>query len=585
MNRVDFERDLGRAERTPRPHDARLVLYALRDHAGAPWVDAVLHERLRQACVQHGMACPPFVVSAFRVGEAWVLLAGPAGYSTTVRISLGGDGLDPGPAVQTEARRALQGLLSAAARAGRRVPREKIAASGFRIVGGPERAQIGGSSLGLSAVVAMLSAALGTVAARTVAGSAVVHPDGHLERVSYLPDKVRALRRQWPDVDTLVVASDQDETAAFEDNLRVVRALDLAAACAAFGLPLSELPPCRVEDRLESLDRLRRKDARRHEAHQWLELSADAWEIARALGEEPDCKREAMEALLFAALFASHAGDTPQAQEILMGVPEMDLDDHPALRTRKLIYEAAVTIDRDAAEAERIAGRAVRLCADLPAGDDRVELTGQALGTQGRAILHGGRAAAAEPLLREALAHHRREKAREWPRSACYLATCLRCAGRAEDALSLIHEALAEAERSTRWESAETTATYLHLERGRALATLGRLADAEHALALVVGAQDRPAAYPRLGAHRSLAAVLRRLDRADEARDHLRVCVGVAIATGTALPTLRRIGAVAAGEDLASGSPLLAARDLEDAWAAGFSPGIDRAEVLRTWIY
>jgi hypothetical protein len=583
VNRVDFEQDLDRADRAPRRHDAKLRLDALRDHAGAPWVDAVLHERLREACTRHGMACPPFVASTLRVGETWLLLAGAAGRGATVRLSLGGEGLDPGPTAQAEARRALQGLLSVAARRGRRVPCERVTPSGFRILGAPGRAQLVGSSLGLSTAVAMLSAALGKPAASTVAGSAVVLPDGRLQRVSHLSDKVRDLRRQWPQVDTLVVAGDQDETALFEDTIRVVRASDLAAACEMFGLSLSALPSCRNEERYVMLAGLRGEDAKPHEAHQWLALSASAWEIARALAEQPDCARDALDALLLAALFASHAGDTPQAQEILEGVPDAALDDHPALRVRKLIYEAAARIDDDAAEAERIAGRAARICADLPAGD-RAELTGQALGTQGRAILHGGRAGEAEPLLREAYAHHRRHKPREWPRSACYLATCLRRAGHAEDALSLTREALAEAERcADQWEIAGTTINYLHLERGRALAELDRLADAERALGLVVDAQDHPAAYPRLGAHRSLADVHRRLGRADEARDHLRICVTIAV--GTEPPTLRRVGAVAAGEALASGSPLLAARDLENAWAACFSPEVDRAEALRTWIY
>lgn len=188
-----------------------------------------------------------------------------------------------------------------------------------------------------------------------------------------------------------------------------------------------------------------------------------------------------------------------------------------ALRVRKLIYEATSSIDTDIVSAARNAAVAVELCAGL-SGDDRAILTGQALGTHGRAVLHAGRPDEAEPLLRASMEHNCTHLEEQWPRSACYLATCLRHAGRALEALALTREALAATEcHLDRWEVAHTTALYLRLERGRALAALDRLLDAVLELEQVVASQDQPAAYPRLGAHRSLADVLARLGSTDDA--------------------------------------------------------------------
>ncbi len=289
-----------------------------------------------------------------------------------------------------------------------------------------------------------------------------------------------------------------------------------------------------------------------------------------------------MEALLLAAIFASHAGDGRLSQEILGNLTDAAVASRPELQVRKLIYEATGTIDNDPAAAEALAARSVTLCAAL-SGDDHAALLGQALGTAGRARLHGGRPEQAEPLLHKALDHHRKWLPSEWPRSASYLATCLRHARRAPEALELTRRALAETERSAaRSDMAETTALYLHLERGRCLAALGQPADAARDFERVIAGQSLPAAYPRLGAHRLLAGLLALGGHADEARAHLRVCLEVAAGSGTS--TLRRVGAVAAGEALLSGTPLLPVWELEAAWEAGF-PGVDREQVLRTWIY
>lgn len=581
MDRAELTHLLDAVERAPRENRARMLLDEARAHLGAPWVDEVLHARARFLCERHGLACPPRTGAWLRAGETWLLLAGPGGQGHVVRLATEGEGGEPGPAAQAEGRRALHGLHAAAASRGRRIP-QGVAMRGIRVQGGPPRMEIEGSSLGLSTAIATLSAALRRPPRSNVAGSAVVLPDGRLKRVSFLAEKVRALRAQWPHVDTLVVAEEQDDTDTVGGLVHVVRAPDLAAACAHFELSLGDLPRCRIEDRRRMLADLHSHEPKPHDVAQWLEKSAEAWEVACAFREEA-CAPEATEALLLAAIFASHAGDGLLSQAILAEVSEDDVGSRPALRVRKLIYLATGTIDHDVVLAERTAARGVELCAEL-SGDDPAVLIGQALGTHGRTLLHAGRLDKAEPLLRAAMDHHRDHLAQQWPRSACYLATCLRHAGRAAEALELIREALAVAERyAERWDVAETTALYLHLERGRALAGLGRLRDAALDLEHVVRNQDPAAAYPRLGAHRSLVDVLARLGDADEARKHLRVCVNIAL--GDERQTLRRVGGVAAAEALLAERPLLSALDLEAAWAACFPADVDRGHVLRTWIY
>ncbi|WP_433935297.1 hypothetical protein AB3662_11365 [Sorangium cellulosum] len=581
MDRAELTHLLDTAERAPRENRARMLLDEVRPHLVAPWVDEVLHARARVLCERHGLACPPRAEAPLRAGETWLLLVGPGGQGHVVRLAAGGAGVEPGPAAQAEGRLALHGLHAAAASRGRRIP-QGVAMRGIRVRGGLSRMKIEGGSLGLSTAIATLSAALRTPPRCNVAGSAVVLPDGRLERVSFLAEKVRVLRAQWPDVDTLVVAAEQDDIDTVSGLVRVVRAPDLTAACAYFELSLESLPRCRIEERRHMLAGLRSHEQKPHDVAQWLEKSAEAWEVARAFHVEA-CAPEAVEARLLAAIFASHAGDGLLSRVILADVSEEDVGSRPPLRVRKLIYLATATIDDDVVLAERTAARGVELCAEL-SGDDRAVLIGQALGTHGRTLLHAGRLDEAESLLRAALEHHRDHLEEQWPRSACYLATCLRHAGRAAEALALIGEALAAAERhSEHWEVADTTALYLHLERGRALAVLGRLPDAALDLEHVVRNQDLAAAYPRLGAHRTLADVLARLGDAHEARKHLRVCVD--IARGTGRQTLRRVGGVAAAEALLAARPLLPALDLEAAWVACFAADVDRGHVLRTWVY
>jgi hypothetical protein len=87
----------------------------------------------------------------------------------------------------------------------------------------------------------------------------------------------------------------------------------------------------------------------------------------------------------------------------------------------------------------------------------------------------------------------------------------------------------------------------------------------------------------RLGAHRSAVEVLARLGRSTEATTHLRTCLEVALGRGS--DTLRRVGAVAAGQALLRNDSLLPREELEAAWQACFSSTDDVERVVRSWIY
>jgi hypothetical protein len=202
--------------------------------------------------------------------------------------------------------------------------------------------------------------------------------------------------------------------------------------------------------------------------------------------------------------------------------------------------------------------------------------------------MRAGRLDAAESALRKALAHHEAVLPKEAPRSACYLATCLRLAGRARAAAAVTDDALAKAEKLTRrWNDAVTTQLYLHLERGRVRAALGMWAEAADDFARVCEGQPGDSRYPRLGAVRGLASALRALDRTDEADDALRACLSVA--RTASMPILRKVAAIAAGEALLNARPNgIPCSEIEEAWTAVF--GVDTtpehiAAVVRAWVY
>ena len=125
---------------------------------------------------------------------------------------------------------------------------------------------------------------------------------------------------------------------------------------------------------------------------------------------------------------------------------------------------------------------------------------------------------------------------------------------------------------------------YALLERGRALLELRRLDEAVETLGEVVAGQQGLAAYPSLGARRSLVRVHRERGDVETARSQLRACVEVAKMQSEYL-TLRKVGAIAAAEQLAAGTgSLMPETELLAAWFGCFTEPPDAATIA-TWIY
>jgi len=163
----------------------------------------------------------------------------------------------------------------------------------------------------------------------------------------------------------------------------------------------------------------------------------------------------------------------------------------------------------------------------------------------------------------------------------------MRHQGRALEALTIATEALDEADRCTWSDQSSATRLYARLERGRCLLELNQEEKGVVELRQVVDGQSLPTAYPRLGAHRSLVRAYRATGNLGAAKEHLRVCLDVAMGDSPNV-VLRKVGAVAAAEELVRGSDettMLASRvELERAWAMCFG-GVAVEAVRASWIY
>jgi len=296
---------------------------------------------------------------------------------------------------------------------------------------------------------------------------------------------------------------------------------------------------------------------------------------------------DSVDALAWASLFALHAGDNARATDLLRPVLEK-IDALPAKpRVVAMIVRATNAIDGDPENAISFARQAFD--AAVPEKGSEPALYGQALGTLGRAYMHRGDLANAEPRLREAVAFHESvaQLEIEGPRSRTYLATCLRKAGRPAEALEVLDQALESIERYSQYQLSTTTRLYVELERGRSLLVLGELSRALHAFDICRAGQREVRDYPKLGALRGRAVVLRMLGRVAEADDIVRDCLKVARKERDRL--LGRVAAIAAGETLVSDFPSTIGRpELEAVWEESFHRSASRAElngVLSTWIY
>jgi tetratricopeptide (TPR) repeat protein len=582
MKRIEFETKL-RQLKSASIARARMLVQDLQPSTAR--VDAVLREDFRNTLELLGFACPTFSTVSLLPGETWLLLYEAPRDGWAVRLRAFYDAALPtiDDRLAIEVRRAHRGLLSSAARACRQLGRSTPPSLDLDVPFGTF--ELEGSSLGLSVAIAALSATLGRPPETHVAGSAQVDDDGQLWPVEHLDVKLDALRRSWPEVTHVVVATRQKLPEGYACPVQLAYCESLADAARVFGLTLEDLPPARLDDFRDRVARFRTDNSRAPGAGEWARLSDVAWETSAALAaDEPE---KSAEAALWAALFAVHSGDPGAADALLRRVPPETTEKFPELHARQLITSASTQIDAEHLdEAIALSEKAVKLCDQLSSSDRR-DLLGQALGTHGRALMHAGRLNEAEALLQRALAHHRDEVPREAPRSMCYLATCLRLAGRAEEALLIVDDARAAAlTLASRWNDAVTTGLFLHLERGRLHAVLGMWHEAVTDFLLVRDGQLEDVAYPRLGAVRGLAVVLRALERMEASDEALRACL--AVARGASAPILRKVAAIGAGEALLDLRTQVPLAELEDAWSGAFGPRMTSeqiAGIIRTWVY
>lgn len=583
MNLSEVRRSLASAERQGLA-EARMTLDRLRSVAREPWLD----HRARAAMLELARRCQELLEipssEPLKAGEAWLLLALGENRGRVVRMSALPNRTATATLPRTETFAALRGLGAAAVHAKRFVPSDLLETR-FALADGEAHVDVTGSSLGLSACVALTSCLSKRPPLTNVAGTAAVCPDtGRLLPITALDAKCRALREEWPEIDALVVAVDQ--TGVPETlGLRIVRAPTVGDALSAFGLDLSDLPKPTMNELKERIGRLERQDGEQRELHQWSALAEEARELANlASGDKPAL---AAQAEVWAALFFSHAGNNAAADTTIKGIPEQVLV-APVHRVMAEVVRATVAIDEDAVGAEALARKAIDGARTL-AQSEQQEWLGKALGTYGRALMHGGDPVRAEPLLREAHQHHLTHVKDEAPRSACYLACCLRLLGRLEEAMALVAAALeSTVELEDRYESMRTTRAFLALEHGRVLAASGHVAEAIAVVETLVEPDGSPAKYPRLGAHRTLAGLMRRAGQLGAAHDHLLACWSVALDGSQGL-TARKVGAVAAAEELLEArsegrAPMLPPDALAAVWAKCFRAA-PMERVVRLWIY
>lgn len=550
--------------------------------------DAQLRGELASVLESRGLdAGVARVPLALGVGESWLLLHAGGSEGRVSRVV----------ASATEAAGArvlpeqmlvvpMRALASMAARAGRRLP--DAIHRGVSLATADDLADVSGRSLDVTAAVALLSHALGRPPVATVAGTARLELDGTLTQVSHVSEKLAALSRAFPDVRTVIVARDQP-LPDHDLGISVVRARTLADALPSFGLTLEDLPHGLVEDQQEHADSFHRVNMEVRAPEDWRRLSFEAWERSIALAEH-DAERS-ITCRAWAALFALHAGDANDAHELARDVDPGRLAGEPEAHALLLIVRASASIDRDRFdEAREDAKRALGVLEAL-GRREQAALAGQARGTLGRALMHAGRYAEAEPHLRHAAEHHREHAPRERPRSLSYLSTCLRHAGRPTEALTVIDEAIAQnAHHLVSTRVARVTEHYLRLERGRVLLELGSFDDAERDL-LAVMPGSSITAYPRLGAERSLVRLGVRAGHHARALEAFRRCAAAAselVAAGVAT-TIARVAAVGIGEGLctlrvAEAEREDAARLYERAFGAPLTEdGVSRISTM--WIF
>lgn len=380
--------------------------------------------------------------------------------------------------------------------------------------------EIDGRSLGLAAVLAFVSCWVEGSIGPGLAASARLF-GRNLAAIDHVPAKRAALAGTLGDAFTLLVHP--DDAAALPGDERVLGVSSTLAALSAAGLQTSErafpITPATIAGRRAELSRLV-EAIKNQEIAVYADLGIDPWRVLAERvswlcdslagdGHDEDVDR----ARPFAALAFIHGGDLRSAGDELEKIPEGT--DDPAVALLRNVVDLSGAIDQQALpdepdqdwrEAARLSARIDALLPELPTKERRW-LRGQALGTQGLALLHAGRIEEALPKLHAAWAHHHAELRHEALRSSVYLSMALREAGRPLEALKALDDGCAHLDDCRRYsvDYAESTLVFWRYEHARVLLALGDPRGArDELLAALDGASVR-GWWPRLGILRALA--------------------------------------------------------------------------------
>lgn len=535
------------------------------------WLTPGLASRIAET-----LKLPAPVIAPVRVGEALLLVCDGAtrrGRTLRLRFLPQPSGSSCfGERAQRQLRQAQRALLDAIYHRGHGWPSNVARAEHALVEGLSAHEVIDEESLGLSVVIAELSRATQRAPRATVAASAMVDSKGHLREVAFLPEKIAALRADWPAVDTLVVAEGTGEIANLPAGFKVLRARTLAEAIEHFGLSFEDLPSSSIEyaERVES--DLERQSKRAHTPDEWSALADEATNASLVLDTD-GARDRALRVRAWAALFRVHAGRSYE-------VDAAEVSHDPALYDPRVVAAMAVSQATAAIDAtpETCVSIAQSTVEHARACGDRAILA-RALGTLGRALTHAGAPARAEEHFRAAIAIWSEVEQAQIAQTMCYLATSLRRAGRVDEAAAIAKEALARSARRESTAYANETARFAWLELGRCQFELGMFDEAEVSLARVVRDEFGDASYPNIGAIATRYAV--RLGRGDErgASEDLARCARVAAGSGP----IARTALQAVGLRLLRSDPPEEHRALWTSRLAAERSMIERA--LREWVY
>lgn len=378
--------------------------------------------------------------------------------------------------------------------------------------------EVDGASLGLAAALAFVSCWTehrvrdGVAASARVVGRAIA-PVDQVER------KRDALSRRFSGAFTLLVHAD-DAAGGDDDRLRAVATLREALTAAGLPSSVSSFEPVAgsIASRASELERLTRS-VETQQITAFEGLGVEPWRVLAErivwlcdslAGDDPTASVERARSL--AALSFVHAGDLQRAGEELRKVADVD---DPAVALLRSIVQLSAEIDaqelldaraRDWTVADALSTTIDARLASINART-QVALRGQALGTQGRALLHARRFGEAIARLEAAWAHHRDALPREALRSSVALSMALREAGRAREARAALdagYERL-DACRAFSRDYAESCEMFWSYERGRVLLSLVELEGAREALDDALDLSRDRGWWPRVGILRALA--------------------------------------------------------------------------------